>query len=336
MVLYYPQGIALHQFGIEIPVVPDRSKLVLDAILADADRASRKGFWLIEPDGTRIGREDLVRVHSEAYVDDALADSAGAERLMLEVFELLDENGEHYRYDPASAERPLAELLDDILVWTAGSVQAGGEALDRGMCYYLGGGAHHGHFDFGHGFCACNDIVVGIRHHQAAGRIRSAWVIDTDAHKGDGTAALTAADPTIHCLSIHMADGWPLDLPSTRVGKPAPWLVPSTVDIPIASGEESHYFDRLEAGLATLAQRSAEAGVTTPDLCYVVSGSDPYEYDELPSTSGLRLSLDQLLERDRLVHRFLKERSIPQAWLLAGGYGKRAWEPFATFVSSLV
>ena len=334
MVLYYPTGISLHEFGITIPVIPDRSRRVLDAILEDPEIASRKEQWLLHPDGSAITRDDLLRVHAPAYVD--RGSEGSAEGLMLEVFELLDEDGNYHRYDPELARRPLAELLDDVLVWMAGTYQAGTESIKSGLCYYLGGGAHHGHHDFGHGFCTFNDIITAVRKHQASGAIRTAWVIDTDAHKGDGTAALTANDPSIQTLSIHMADGWPLDLPSEHNGMLAPWLTPSTVDIPIRSGEEAQYLERLQDGLLELAEKAAAEGAGTPDLCYIVSGSDPYEHDELPSTSLLRLSLEQLLARDHMVHQFLAERQIPQAWLLAGGYGARAWEPFANFASRLV
>jgi acetoin utilization deacetylase AcuC-like enzyme len=331
VVLYYPHGIRLHEFGIEIPVVPDRSRLVLDAMLSDPELSARQESWLLGPDGTSITRDDVLRVHSPAYAGRAFG--PGVEDVLLEVFELLDDEGNYYRYNPANARRPLAELFDDVLTWMAGTCQAGREALERGFCYYLGGGAHHGHYDFGHGFCVFNDIVTAIRRLQAEGRVKTAWVIDTDAHKGDGTAALTANDASITTLSVHMAHGWPLDLPRTRNGAPAPWLEPSSVDVPIASGEEADYISRFAAALEELDRL---AGGSRPDVCYVVSGADPYEHDELPSTAGLRLSLEQLLERDQLVHRFLAERSIPQAWLLAGGYGRRAWEPFANFISRVV
>lgn len=69
-----------------------------------------------------------------------------------------------------------------------------------------------------------------------------------------------------------------------------------------------------------------------PDLAIVVCGSDPYEDDELPSTAGLKLSLEQLLQRDQLVYTFLKERDIPKAYVMAGGYGKNSWRVYTQFL----
>ena len=68
------------------------------------------------------------------------------------------------------------------------------------------------------------------------------------------------------------------------------------------------------------------------DLAIVVHGSDPYEGDELPSTRPLKLTLGQMLERDRLVHGFLKQRRIPAAYMMAGGYGENVWQVYTQFL----
>ncbi len=61
-------------------------------------------------------------------------------------------------------------------------------------------------------------------------------------------------------------------------------------------------------------------------------GADPYELDELPSTAGLRLSLEQLLQRDQTVAAFLSERGIAGAYLMAGGYGADSWRVYTQFL----
>jgi acetoin utilization deacetylase AcuC-like enzyme len=200
-------------------------------------------------------------------------------------------------------------------------------ALDKGFCYYFGGGAHHAQPDYGKGFCLLNDVVIVLRKAQAEGLIRNAWVIDVDAHKGDGTAVITQGDETIRTLSVHMARGWPLDNAEfDELGQRNPSYFRSDVDIPIDSGEEGDYVPRLKQGL----QRLMELSV--PNLALVVSGADPYEHDELPSTSLLRLSKQQMMERDTLVYSFLKSRGIPAAYLMSGGYGERIWEVYYQFV----
>lgn len=323
----------LRDYGILIPAAADRGERILDGLRArvvalpdeEARRIGDESSWLLGPDGTEVTREDLERVHDPAYVERLFTD--GLEAVLVAVFELVDEAGNYHRYDPALATRPLREMFAGSLRGLAGTVQCGREALRRGFCFYLGGGAHHGHYSFGHGFCVVNDAVIALRKLQAEGAIRTAWVIDIDAHKGDGTAALTHGDESIRTLSVHMARGWPLDLPDRLPdGSPHPSFVPSDIDVPIEAGEEHRYVPLLGAALAELASGPP------PDIAYVLDGSDPYERDALPSTAGLALSLDQMLARDLLVYETLRRLRVPQAWLMAGGYGEFSWEPYPPFL----
>jgi acetoin utilization deacetylase AcuC-like enzyme len=186
---------------------------------------------------------------------------------------------------------------------------------------------HHAQKDHGNGFCLLNDIVIALRKLQAEDVIKRAWVIDVDAHKGDGSAALTAGDDSVTTLSIHMAEGWPLDGEKyDRDGKLNPSFIPSDIDIPIAAGEEHLYVTRLKEGLNMLGSRPPA------DIAVVVAGADPYEKDELPSAQLLQLSLEQLRERDLLIYDFLRKKSIPTAYLMAGGYGESAWKVYTQFL----
>ncbi|GHU82356.1 hypothetical protein FACS189468_6480 [Spirochaetia bacterium] len=281
----------------------------------------------------------------------------GLARALLTTYELIDDQGQPHRYEPDRAVKPLAELFNAILAQVGGTYLAARLALAEGpgFCFYLGGGMHHARYDGGAGFCLLNDIVIAARRVQAENRARLIWVVDVDAHKGDGTAELvrfarergelgTPGGPDILTLSIHMAQGWPLDEEGLRQAFPggtprldrAP-LVPSDVEIPIEAGEEAAYVPKLEKGLAALEKLSGarRPGNPKPDLVIVVDGADPYEHDGLPSSALLKLSLEQCLERDMLIYRYLTGRRIPSAWIEAGGYGNRAWEPEAHFLRGL-
>ena len=322
---YQGSGVPLRDYGILIPAARNRPERILEALRAMPDLGP-ESEWLIGPDGSEITREDLERVHDPAYV--ARLFNEGLEAVLVAVYELVDENGEYHRYDPSIATRPLSGMFSGTLHGLAGSYQCGKEALDRGFCFYLGGGAHHGHYRFGHGFCIVNDSVIAIRKLQHDGRIRRAWVIDVDAHKGDGTAALTRGDETVVTLSVHMASGWPLDIPRyDSAGEPHPSHIPSDIDVPVEAGEEAEYVPRLRRALDDLESRPL------PDLAYVLAGADPYEKDGLPSTQLLRLTAAQLLERDVAIYERLKSLGVPQAWLMAGGYGDDAWEPYPPFLA---
>jgi acetoin utilization deacetylase AcuC-like enzyme len=232
-----------------------------------------------------------------------------------------------------------------------------------GFCYYLGGGTHHARYDGGAGFCLVNDIMIAARKIQAEKRAGLVWIIDVDAHKGCGTAELvhfarkrgelgsprsgeTGHSPEILNLSIHMGSGWPLDAETLKTAVPgrAP-RINADVEIPIEAGEEARYVPELEKGIRTLETLSADYAVKNgfdgtgpnakPDLVILVDGADPYEHDGLPSSDLLKLSLEQCLERDFLIYDYLRQRGIPSAWIMAGGYGDRAWEPPAHFLRKL-
>ncbi|MDR1374788.1 MAG: histone deacetylase [Treponema sp.] len=169
-------------------------------------------------------------------------------------------------------------------------------------------------------------------------------------------AGKAAAAAEILNLSIHMARGWPLDPETMEQSRPdrAP-RIPADVEIPIEAGEEDRYIPALRQGFGRLESLSAAWAANTggcdtaingigcgggghfprPDLAIVVDGADPYEHDGLPSGGLLKLTLEQCLERDRLIYSFLQARGIPSAWIMAGGYGERAWEPAAEFLSAL-
>jgi acetoin utilization deacetylase AcuC-like enzyme len=315
----------LLEFGIEIPVLASRAVKTFEYLKSHPILGPQIDRWHVPKIAEQISKEDLLRVHSNEYVEKLY--SNGLEQEIIRTFELIDDQGNYYRYNPDKATLPLSRLFDRTLTTVASTVQCGRVALEKNFCFALRGGMHHGQFSYGNGFCMLNDLVIAIRKLQAENRIRTAWVIDVDAHKGDGTAALTHGDDSITTLSIHMAHGWPLDgAEFDAAGNLNPSFIASDIDIPMARGEDHLYVARLQKGLDQL------ESFPKPDLAVVVAGSDPYEKDELPSTSDLRLSLEQLKERDRLVYGFLKACGIPGAFVMAGGYGEHSWKVYAQFL----
>ena len=330
MILYNEtQNLGFSDFGIQIPVTDDQAIKTFERLCGHPLLKDRISRWHRRPDEERLTEEDLLRVHSSRYVERLFSDHRETE--LIRTYELVSDDGRYNRYDPSSAALPLGKLFDRILKRAAGTVQCCRIALETGFCFHFGGGMHHAVKDRGRGFCPVNDIMIALRKLQAEGRIASAWVIDTDAHKGDGTAALAANDETIRTLSIHMASGWPLDRSPENDSRrhEAPFIA-NDIDIPIESGEEVQYVPKLIEGLERLKDLS------TPDFALVVYGADPYEKDALPSTQGLKLTLDQMLERDMAVYRFLVKENIPMGYLMAGGYGPDAWEVYVQFLEKVL
>jgi acetoin utilization deacetylase AcuC-like enzyme len=315
----------LLEFGIEIPVLASRAVNTFESLKSHTILGPKIDQWHIPKIDEHISKEDLLRVHSAEYVEKLYG--TGIEQEVIQTFELIDEQGHYLRYNPENAVLPLTRLFDRTIATVASTVQCCRLSLIKNFCFAFRGGMHHAQKKYGAGFCMLNDIVIALRKLQAEKNIRTAWVIDVDAHKGDGTAAITSGDDSIHTLSIHMSRGWPLDgAKYDNEGNLNPSFIDSDIDIPIEPGEEHAYVPKLKKALVHL------ESLSKPDLAMVVSGADPYEKDELPSTADLNLSLEQIQQRDRLVFRFLKERRIPRAYLMAGGYGRNSWEVYARFL----
>jgi acetoin utilization deacetylase AcuC-like enzyme len=309
---------SLSDFGIQIPFYDNRIEQILSSLKPEI----KSQVW--QSNKQFITREDLLRVHSLRYVERALA--ANPQDFVFEAFELVDAQGNYNRFNPDNQKYAFNQLINHHLSSLNGTIEIGYYALENGFGFFLGGGGHHAYPDYPSGFCLFNDVAIAIRKFQSMKKIKTAWVIDLDAHKGDGTAYIFHQDPEVKTLSIHMKDGWPLDSQDTK----NLCFTPSFIDLNIGKGEEKKYLTQLELGLKTLDQ------TFIPDIVFVVDGADPYEFDELPSTSLLKLTKEEMFSRDRMVYEFLLERKIPQAWVMAGGYGHRVYEIYSQFLNSLI
>ncbi len=181
-----------------------------------------------------------------------------------------------------------------------GTVAAARVALRYGVGVNLAGGTHHAFADRGEGYCVFNDAAVAIRVLQAEGRLRTAAVIDCDVHQGNGTAAIFRDDPSVFTLSLHGRRNFPF-----RKER-------GDLDVALEDGTtDGEYLAALERALDTLFARF------TPELAVYVSGADPYRGDRI---GRLALSEEGLQRRDRCVFAACRERSVPVAVVMAGGY----------------
>jgi len=69
MILYNPSmALDMSDFGISIPIQPDKHKMVCDALKAGVLKNIPEELWLRGPEFfSEITRDDLLRVHSPAY-----------------------------------------------------------------------------------------------------------------------------------------------------------------------------------------------------------------------------------------------------------------------------
>ncbi len=251
-----------------------RDKLIADQIAAPDD------FLAPQP----ASDADILRVHSQDYVYKLKNGSlSAAEILRMEI--------------PYSKE-----LVEACWLAAGGSILAGQRALADGWSASIGGGFHHAYADHGEGFCVIHDVAVAIRRLQFDGAIKTAMVVDTDVHQGNGTASIFGGDGDVFTLSIHQENNYPYPKP------------PSTVDIDLPDGiGDEDYLSILEKHLR------AAFHDFKPQILFYVAGADPYREDQL---GGLALTMEGLARRDALVFDYARRHGVPVAITLAGGYAR--------------
>ena len=180
----------------------------------------------------------------------------------------------------------------------------------EGVAANLAGGTHHAYAHKGSGYCVFNDVAVAARlmqaeWHRLHRRLLRVLVIDLDVHQGNGTAAIFRDDPTVFTLSLHGAKNFPFSKEA------------SDLDVELPDGcTDADYLDAMDGALTAAWARH---GNTAPGLAFYLAGADPHENDRL---GRLKLTTGGLAERDRRVLAALRQRRIPVALSMAGGYGR--------------
>lgn len=182
-----------------------------------------------------------------------------------------------------------------------GALEAAKTALQYGISGNLAGGTHHAHYDRGEGYCVFNDIAVATRYLQRKGLAKRIAIIDLDVHQGNGNSSILGEDPRVFTLSLHGEKNYPFK------------KVPSSLDVGLPDGAGDDEF------LKALDQALPAVEAFEPDFIFYQMGVDPLKEDLL---GKLNLTFEGLMERDRRVLRFAKDRSLPISLALGGGYAK--------------
>ena len=176
-------------------------------------------------------------------------------------------------------------------------------ALTEGVGVCLAGGTHHAFRGHGEGYCVFNDVAIAIRDMQLQNPNIRIMVVDTDAHQGNGTAAILAGDPRVFTYSIHVGRNYPTKKTT------------STLDVETVRYVEGEmYLQQLFTSLAGALEAFA------PDLVIWISGADNHRNDRF---GQMHLSLKDIQRRDEvLLGAFIRNR-IPVAVLYGGGYNRQ-------------
>jgi acetoin utilization deacetylase AcuC-like enzyme len=197
---------------------------------------------------------------------------------------------------------PCEGLLTRSRRETAGTVAAMWAALEDGLACNLAGGTHHAFPDRGLGYCVLNDVAIAIRDLHATHPERRIFVVDTDAHQGNGSNGIFADDARVFTYSIHVGRNYPAEKTAGSFDVELPRFV---------SGAE--YLERLNSTLPAVFERFA------PDLVFWISGSDPHENDRF---GQMKLTDADMAMRDSAVLDLVIKLGVPAAVLYGGGYNR--------------
>lgn len=191
-------------------------------------------------------------------------------------------------------------LINRTFLAVGGTIATARRALESGLAANCAGGTHHAHPGFGSGFCLLNDLAVTARLLLEEGRVRRVLIVDLDVHQGDGTAAALAAVPEAFTFSMHCASNFPFR------------KVPGDRDIALQDhvGDEE-YLRILAAALPEVVDR------VRPDIILYDAGVDVFVGDRL---GRLDVTRDGIARRDRMVIQTARQRDVPLAAVIGGGY----------------
>ncbi len=164
----------------------------------------------------------------------------------------------------------------------------------------LAGGTHHAFRDRGEGYCVFNDVAVAAAVLLRDGSIARAAVVDCDVHQGNGTAAIFRDQPAVFTFSLHGAKNFPFRKETSDLD----------VTFDHSAGDDEYL-----AALAAHLPRVLDAH--RPDIVFYLAGADPFEGDRL---GRLKVTIEGLRTRDRLVFDACRDRDIPVAVAMSGGY----------------
>jgi acetoin utilization deacetylase AcuC-like enzyme len=265
---------------------PDRKGRLLSIVSALKD----SGLWekIVSCKPRRATLEDLARVHTPSYIETIR--TCGAAELDQDTY--------------------VSEHSFDAALHAAGALMEAVEqcregAFERAFCAVRPPG-HHAEAGRAMGFCIVNNVAVGARYAQARG-YRKVFVIDFDAHHGNGTQHIFEDDDSVFYFSTHQHPYYPETGKDMERGCGKGLGYTYNVPIPAGSGNRDFlyvYQDILPGVLLRF----------NPDIILVSAGYDIHVNDP---HADIRVSHEGIRA---IVQTILRCSKVPVVFSLEGGY----------------
>ncbi|NTW66437.1 MAG: histone deacetylase [Nitrospirae bacterium] len=165
---------------------------------------------------------------------------------------------------------------------------------------------HHAEADRAMGFCLFNNVAVGARHAQRVG-YQKVFIVDFDAHHGNGTQHIFEEDDTVFYFSTHQYPYYPETGNDMERGKGKGEGY--TYNVPILAGSgNKDYLTVYQDILPGVVQRFG------PDIILVSAGYDIHADDP---HANIRVTNEGI---HGIVRSILTCADVPTVFVLEGGY----------------
>jgi acetoin utilization deacetylase AcuC-like enzyme len=268
------------------PERPERRAAAVEGVEASGVEVN----WVRPEEATR---DDLRRVHPEAYLDAVMDACAVGARIDADTYTAPDS-------------------------WHAALLAAGGaiQAVELALAgtpalTLLRPPGHHAEPSRAMGFCLLANGSIAVRRAQALHGVGRVAVVDWDVHHGNGTQAVFYEDPTVLAVSLHQYPLWPMSGEAHETGRGAG--AGTTLNVPLPPGTGSDAFlRRFDDEVLPAVERFA------PELLVVACGFDAHAHDPL---ADLELRSDTFGALTTRVLDLAARLGTPApALLLEGGY----------------
>lgn len=246
---------ARHDMGPHHPECPARLAAIEDQIAA-----ARLRDHLRYCEAPRATREQLLRVHTAAYLDQIEAVSPAAGLVWLDADTAMN---------PHSLE---AALHAAGAVVMATDMVLGGE-VENAFCNVRPPG-HHATRDQSMGFCIFNNVAVGVAHARAQHGLQRVAIVDFDVHHGNGTEAIFHDDPGVMLCSTFQHPFYP----HSGAGSGNDHII----NVPLPAGTDGARFRA-----AFVAQCLPALEHFAPEMMFISAGFDAHREDDM---AGLNLT----------------------------------------------
>jgi len=169
---------------------------------------------------------------------------------------------------------------------------------------------HHAEKSHAMGFCIFNNIAIAARYAQTKG-YEKVFIVDFDAHHGNGTQRAFYEDNTVFYFSTHEYPFYPGTGSKDEKGAGKGYGYTYNVPLPAGTGDEM-YLDIYQNLLPELVKDFK------PDIILVAAGYDLHKDDPL---TYLEVSTEGI---GAIVEAILKTADVPFLFMLEGGYNLKA------------